>query len=172
MIVEFAGLTHERCTLVERFRRSPTETKADIIERVLSSLLEPSANCKDFLDLGQGAKALVGETLMLFLPGTEKRREHPDAVATARADGLYMDGLKFEASRGSPLHPAMRMVQERKGHRNEKGEIVQLSAFRQWYVVRDGKLVQVGEIKDPALSRRRGRTESLVSNLTAEELGL
>ena len=174
MIVEYIGLTQEGSALIEGFRQNPAETKAGIITRVLSTLRASAKveSADEFLDLGQGAKVRIGEKLMLFLSSGAKRGNKPDAFAEARPDGLYMDGIKFEGSRNgdSPLHPAMLKVQERKNHRNEKGGIISLSAFRQWYVVRNGGFVRVDELKDPALSRKRGRT--LTSNLNAEELGL
>ena len=171
--VEYIGFRREDSTLVERFRRDASETKIDIITRVLASLL-PSEDAREveFIDVGQGAKVRVGERVLLFLPGSVKRAADPDAVAEARRDGLYMEGTKIEATRGSQLHAAMRVVQGRKGHRNEKGEIVQLSAFRQWHVVREGKLVPVLELKDPALAHRRGRTLATSTHLSAEDLDL
>ena len=61
----------------------------------------------------------------------------------------------------------MRIVQERKNHRNGKGELISLSAWRQWYVSRDGKFVSMLELKDPKLARRRGRE---VGELTMEDI--
>jgi len=171
-IVEFVGLTREVGALIEHFRRAPGETRGDIIARVLSSHRPPEHVGSDaFLDLGQGAQAHVGEKLFLFLSRDAKRKKRPDAEAEAREDGLYIAGDKVNAPRGTHLHAAMRLIQERKNHRNAKGEIIQLSAFRQWHVVRGGELVPVGEIKVPALTRRRGRL-SLTSNKSAEDLGL
>lgn len=174
MIVEYIGLTHEGSTLVERFRQNPAETKSDIIMRVLSAQSAPQHidSAHEFLNLGQGAKVRVGEKLVLFLSSDAKRRNKPDAIAEARSDGLFMDGVKFEGSRDgdSPLTPAMRTAQERKNHRNDKGAIISLSCFRQWYVIRGGKLVRVDELKAPESARRRGRAIS--TDRTAEELGL
>jgi hypothetical protein len=173
MIVEFVGLTHEESTLVEHFRRSPNETKANIIVRVLSSLTAPSNRSPvrlsepEFFDLGQGARLRVGEKLVLYLSEQAKRRNRPDAIAEVRPDGLFMDGRKINPSNGSVLQPAMRLVQEQKDHRNQKGEIISLSAWRQWHVVRDGKLLSMLELKDPALARKRGR-----ATITLKDLGL
>jgi hypothetical protein len=60
-------------------------------------------------------------------------------------------GKKIEPSKGSVLQPAMRLIQEKLNHRNERGEIISLSAWRQWHVERDGQLKPVLEPKDPSL---------------------
>jgi hypothetical protein len=62
----------------------------------------------------------------------------------------------------------MRLVQERKGHRNAKSEIISLSAWRQWHVVRDGRLFSMFELKDPTLARKR----TLGVEITLADLGL
>jgi hypothetical protein len=49
----------------------------------------------------------------------------------------------------------------RAGHRNEKGELVSLSAWRRWYVIRDKKFVPLLELKDPTLARTRSRKTEL-----------
>jgi hypothetical protein len=170
MIVEYVGLTREGATIIEQFRTAPTETKADIIVRVLGSLL-PRTAPDLFLDLGQGVKIPIGERIELYLPKT--KLGNPDAVAEARVDGLFMDGEKYVAPRrgDSPLHPAMRRVQERKNNRNSKGELISLSAFRQWYVKRNDRLVRVDELKDSGLARKRSQPVSRVSSKSAAELG-
>ena len=68
-----------------------------------------------------------------------------------------MDGRRVERSRGSEITPAMRIVQERVGHRAFE-EIISLNAFLKWHVVRGGQLVQLQDLKDPALARKRGRS--------------
>ena len=170
MIDEYVGLTRDASTLVERFRRAPTETKADIIVRVLSALVPtptPVTETAGFLDLGQGVRVPVGERLALFLT---KSQGGPDGVAEVRADGLYLDGQKVERSHGSLIQPAMRAVQERKNHRNDKGQIISLNAYRQWHVRRDGKFIPIERLKDPRLARRR--SPRLSTEFTAKELGL
>jgi hypothetical protein len=174
-VVEYIGLTKAQCALVERFRRSPDETKSEIIERVLSPLRSLATRAQataagiretvEWFDLGQGARLKVGEQPRLFLSEDAKRRRSPDAVAEIRSDGFYLDGSKITPSYGSVLQPAMRIVQERKNHRNAKGELISLSAWRQWYVSRDGKLVSILELKDPKLARRRGRDEISLEDL-------
>jgi hypothetical protein len=109
------------------------------------------------LDLGQGAQLRIGEKPILFLSEEAKRANRPDAEAVIRSDGFYLDGKRIEPSKGSVLQPAMKLIQERKGHRNAKGELISLSAWRQWHVVRDGKLVSMLELKNPALAHRRKR---------------
>ena len=172
MIVEYAGLTKEASSLIERFRSSPDETKADIIVRVLSPFLSgsPSNASAEFFDVGQGARLNVGEHPVLYLSEDAKRLRKPDAIAEVRKDGFYLDGQKIAPSKGSVLQPAMRRVQEGKNHRNNQGEIIALSAWRQWHVERDGKLCSLLELKDPALARKRGR--ALVATQNADELGL
>src|ERR1700679_2330373 len=153
MFVEYAGLTQEASTLIERLRRDPSETKSDILVRVLSPIVgtAPSQGQETYLDLGQGARLRVGERAYLFLSLSEDaKRNQPDAVAQVYSDGLHLDGKLVEPSNGSFLHPAMRVIQKKSNHRNEKGEIISLSAWRQWHVERDGHLVPVFELKDRA----------------------
>lgn len=114
---------------------------------------------RDGLDLGQGAVIYVGEELYLFLSEIEKENNTPAAVAEVKGDGLYLYGEKIKPSRKSVLQPAMKIVQEEKDHRNSKGELVSLSAWRQWHVLRDGKFVRILDIKDPFLARRRRSPE-------------
>jgi hypothetical protein len=163
-VVEYVGLNHEALSLIEGFRQAPTETRCDIIIRCFSLLQEreaesTSAPIDAWFDLGEGARVRVGEKLFLYLSKKDAaHRGHPDAVIDVRADGLYMEGKKLPLSRrGNSLDPAMKLIQERKNHRNEKGELVSLSAWRQWFVIRDGKLISMLELKDPALARTRGR---------------
>jgi hypothetical protein len=179
MYAEYAGLTHEAVTLIERLRKFPSESKSDILIRVLAQLIDLSPNvgvapveAKRF-NLGQGASLKVGEKIFLYLSKAAKRADRPDGIAEVGADGLHMDGHRVRASRGNPLQAAMRAIQEKKGHRNEVGQIISLSAWRQWHVIRDGKLVPVFELKDPALAHTRSRVlGSRVTNLTLDELGL
>lgn len=159
-IVEYAGLTQEAATLIESFRTSPAESKSDIILRALGPLNSGKSEVADserFLDLGQGARLRVGETLSLFLSEESKRKRQPEATAEARADGLYLNGKRVAPSKGSYLQPAMLSIQEKRNHRNDRGQIISLSAWRQWHVERAGKLVPVLELKDPALAHKRGR---------------
>lgn len=159
MYSEFVGLTPQAVALIERYRLSRDESQSDIIVRVMSSLAqpEPAKRQTEFLDLGQGATLRVGERPILFLSEDGKRRGRPDAVAEVRADGFYLDGQRIEPSKGSVLQPAMKLVQHRKNHRNHQGELISLSAWRQWHVIRDGKMLSMLELKDPALARKRGR---------------
>lgn len=169
MYAEFVGLTPEAVTLVERLRLSAQESKSDILVRVLSALLAPKEKSDDVLQLGQGAFLRVGEQPMLFLSEAAKRLRKPDAIAEVRSDGLYLDGVRIKPSKGSVLQPAMKLVQERKGHRNADGALISLSAWRQWHVIRDGDLLSMVDLKDPALAHRRGRA---VPELTLRDLGL
>jgi hypothetical protein len=169
--VEFAGLTQEAAMLIEAFRQSPSETKSDILTRVLSHLhkTEPAED-QDELDLGQGAKLRVGEKVYLFLSKETKDAKKPVAVALVKGDGFYLWDKKIEPSKGSVLQPAMKLVQERVGHRNDSGELVSLSAWRQWHVAREGKLVPIVELKDPRLAHTRGRSVSFSTDANSEDL--
>jgi hypothetical protein len=66
----------------------------------------------------------------------------------------------------------MKLVQERKHHRNAEGELISLSAWRQWFVIRAGKLVSMLELKDPLLARTRGRQVANPEDITPEDLRL
>lgn len=177
---EYAGLTTEASALIERHRQSPIESKSQILVRVLSGANGQPAMAGvngDYLDLGQGVRLRAGERPVLFLSEEAKRKGQPDAVAEVRSDGFYLDGKRIEPSKGSVLQPAMKIVQERKKHRNADGDIISLSAWRQWHVVRDGKMFSMVELKDPALARKRGRltaaqATALLKDLTLKDLGL
>lgn len=171
MYAEYAGLTPRAITLIEKLRVSPTESKSDILVRVLSPLAEPNETQQPGLDLGQGVRLYVGEKPLLFLSQSAKRNRRPDAVAEVRADGLYLDGQKVRPKKGNPLQPAMKLVQERKNHRNDRDELISLSAWRQWHVVRNETLYSILELKDPKLAHRRGRF-LVTSYEIDEDLGL
>jgi hypothetical protein len=176
MFAEYVGLTPEAAALIEAFRHSRTETKMDIIVRELTGISRPenpspplsrgavsgdpplvSAEQGGEIDLGQGVKLRVGETLYLFLSVEKKRAGKPDAKAVLCREGLELDGRLVRPSKGgNALQPAMRIVQERIGHRNPHGDFVSLSAWRQWHVWRDERLVPIDKLKDPKLARRRG----------------
>jgi hypothetical protein len=180
MYAEFIGITQEVSKLIERQRSNPDETKSDILVRVLRDLDNgsevlsrtresgPEAGYAEF-DLGQGAKLRIGERIYLFLAEGSKKRNKPDGIAEIRKDGIYLHGQKVTPSRGSSIQPAMRLVQEKMNHRNQKGELISLSAWRQWHVHRNGKLMPLIELKDPVRAHRRGRD---IPILTLEDLGL
>ena len=157
-IVEYAGLTKLAAMLIEERRKSPSETKCDILIRILSpNATSAQTEAAATFDLGQGATLMVGEPVFLFLSEDSKQARKPDATAQAKLDGFYLSDRKIRPSKGSVLQPAMQSVQRAKKHFNDKGELVSLSAWRQWHVERNGKLVPVFELKDPALARKRGR---------------
>lgn len=158
--VEFAGLPQEAASLGEGRRLSPSETKSDIIVRVLSSNYPPERPkaVEPTLDLGQGVHLKVGETIHLFFSEQSKRLRHSEGQAEVRADGLYMNGKRVKPSRGSAHHAAMKQVQEKRNHRNEKGDLISLSAWRQWHVERAGRMVPPDTLKSPDLAHRRSRT--------------
>jgi hypothetical protein len=176
---EFIGLSPRAASLIEAHRLSPDETKDEILIRVLSALPRNwpsqkgpsmSGGAATMLDLGQGARVAVGEKLYLFLSEEAKKANKPDGIADVRTNGLAIDGKLIPASKTSYIHPAMVEVQKKKHHRNAKGEIISLSAWRQWYVLRENRLVRLNELKDPALARTRGRI--LRDSITLESLGL
>jgi hypothetical protein len=124
------------------------------------------------IDLGQGVGVYAGEPLYLFLSKASKLRGVPEGSAEFREDGgLYLGGRKVQPSRGSAIQPAMQAFQARLNHRNEKGEMISLSAWRQWNVKRDGKFLSLDELKDPALAHKR-KHRLYSTDLSAEDLDL
>ena len=164
MYAKFIGVTAELASLIERRRANFGESECDILVRALS--LEAHAE----LDLGQGARLNVGERLYLFLSAASKDARRPDGLAEVRIDGLAVDGVRVQESRGSWLQPAMQIWQRKRGDRNSEGHLTSRSAWRQWHVEREGKLVPIEELKDPRLARKRGRVAG--ADLTLAELGL
>lgn len=172
---EFVGIAPRTASLIETFRQNPDETKDVIIFRALSYLIpsEPvshdDAQGKPSLDLGEGVKLEVGERLYLFLSLEAKKAGIPDGVAIVGSEGLLVNDSLIKPSRGSYIHPAMVHLQKLKNHVNDKGEIISLSAFRQWHVMRGNKLVPLLELKDPKLARTR-RKHLDTSGMSAAEL--
>src|SRR6185369_6664191 len=110
------------------------------------------------LNLGQGASVFVGEKLYLFLSLAAKKAGKPDGIAIVHQDGIAIDGIIVPRSKGSFIQPAMARFQERLNHRNQDGEIISLSAWRQWHVHRTGRWIRLFDLKDPDLTKtRRGR---------------
>ena len=171
---EFIGLSPRLASLIESHRRDPDETKDAILTRLLAvqtpDSIVPDQNLKSgepkMLDLGQGVRIKVGESIFLFLSKESKKAKEPDGVGTVQVNGIAIDGMVVPKSRGSYIHPAMVKIQDIKGHKNAKGEIISLSAWRQWYVDRDG-LVPLIKLKDPNLARKRDQAV-----ITLEDLGL
>lgn len=156
MFAEYVGLSQKVASKIESYRVHDEETKDDILWRILAE----STGAEEQLQLvhfsfGQGVKLPVGETLYLYLSKPNSASQKPDGVAEVRVDGLYLDNERVIPSHGSVLAPAMHAIQERVGHQNNEGKLVSLSAYRQWHVIRDGKLVSLDELKDPAQKRRR-----------------
>ena len=156
MYTKFIGISPETAVLIERLRLSPQESEDDILKRALPGGQAPkqsSTGC----DLGEGAILHEGEELYLFRRKASRVDNMPDAVATAKGGNLYLFGERVEKSKGSVLQPALRLWQERKDDRNEKGELVSLNAWTYWYVNRDGKLVSADELRRRDGISRRGR---------------
>lgn len=163
MYCKFVGLTQEVAALIETRRKSPEQSENDIMLEVLRPSATPVPTATETFDLGQGVTVHVGEKLMLFLDEQAKKSRKPHGVADVRRDGIYVDGQKVQASRGSVITPAMRIFQERLRHRNALKEIISLNAFIKWHVIRDGQIVNLMELKDPSKTRKRGR------GMTSEE---
>jgi len=170
MYAEFVGLTTQAVLLIERLRKSPEETKSEILERTLAPHAAPTASNEQRFDLGQGVRLQTGEKPMLFLSKSAKQSMTPDATAEIRIDGFYLHGKKVHADPKKALDPAMKIVQKQKGHLNDKGQIISHSAWRDWHVLRAGRLVSLFDLKDPALARKRGSHTH--STITLEDLGL
>jgi hypothetical protein len=155
MYTKFVGLTAETAALIEGRRRSAEQSENDIILQALRPASPPAHLTLPYA-LGQGVIGYVGEKLFLFLDERAKKARKPAGTAEVRKDGLYVDGRRVERSRGSEITPAMRIVQERVGHR-AFGKIISLNAYLKWHVVRGGQLVRLEDLKDPTKARKRGR---------------
>src|ERR1700712_4035162 len=118
MYAEFVGLTAEVVASIERLRRTPEETKSDILGRVLRPLINApllrSDSSEKLFDLGQGVRLGIGEKLMLFLSKLAKQNRKPDGVAEIRPDGFYLEGQRIHALPLKALDPAMKLVQTKK----------------------------------------------------------
>ena len=156
MFAEYVGLTQRVASKIESLRQHQKETKDDILWRVLGNL-QAKAELTDSkqMDFGQGVSLPIGEKLYLYLSKPNSPSQKPDGVAEVMGDGLYLDGARVSPSHGSVIAPAMHAIQERVGHFNSDGKLVSLSAYRQWHVIRDGKLISLEELKDPMKRRRR-----------------
>lgn len=170
MYSKFVGISQEVASLIEARRLNARETENDILLRVLSEQTGAADDDASYYAIGQGARLKVGELMYLFLTEQSKKEHKPHGIAVVKEDGIYVDGRRVEPSRGSAIHPAMQYFQAKNNHRNDKGELVSMSAWRQWYVIRNSKLVQLGELKEPSLARRRGRRVMAPANMTLEEL--
>lgn len=177
MFSEYVGLTQDVASFIEGKRLSPLETKSAILKRILiATEMVPEEAHKSAdreFDFGQGVRIAAGETLYLYLSKPNSVNQKPDAMAEVREDGLYLDEVRVEPSHNSVIAPAMQMVQRKLGHLNSEGKTVSLSAYRQWHVVRDGKLVALDQLKSPELRRKR-RSKASKVNVEAllAELGI
>jgi hypothetical protein len=162
MYAKFIGVTPETAALIEARRKTPEQSENDILLEVLRPAGAPAPNLTVPYALGQGVTAYVGEKLFLFLDEHAKKARRPAGTAEVRSDGLYVDGRRVERSRGSEITPAMRIIQERVSHRSGR-DIISLNAYLKWHVLRDGQIVSLFDLKDPAKARKRGRS------MTAEQ---
>lgn len=164
MFAEYVGLAQDVANHIEALRERGSETKSDILRRVLGVGPETKRATENSVpvDFGQGVHLSVGEKLYLYLSKPNNKSQKPDGVAEVKPDGLYLDGQKVMPSRGSSIAPAMQAVQTRLNHVNGEGKLVSLSAYRQWHVVRDGKMVPLDHLKDPSQRRRRTPKASTV----------
>jgi hypothetical protein len=174
---EFIGISQATSMLIEARRRSPDETKDDIINRefslptkVLTASARKSAPIFDgMLDIGQGAKLSVGETTYLFLSKAARKANRPDATALVGKNSITMNGTNYPAVRGF-FNKAMADVQVTKGNVDSDGKPSSLSAWRQWHVLRNDRLTSLLELKDPEQANVRLR--SFTSKQTPEDFGL
>lgn len=176
VFAEYTGLTADAVALIERFRREPTESKSEILVRVLSPLVPVKTGEDDqpgkLIDYKEGIKLRVGEKLYLFLSKEAKDKNRPDGLAELKEDGFYFEGRKLAPLGKRAFQPAMRMAQERARHFDSDGKPVSLSALRQWHVLREGTLKPLVELKDPELARTRGRHFGADIDLDLSSLGL
>ena len=177
MFSEYVGVTQDVASFIEGKRMSPLETKSEILKRILIATEKAPEEAhkgedREF-DFGQGVRIAAGETLYLYLSKPNSVDQKPDAMAEVREDGLYLDEVRVEPSHNSVIAPAMHRVQRQLGHLNHAGELVSLSAYRQWHVVRDGKLVALDQLKSPELRRKRRSKASTVDvEALLAELGI
>ncbi|WP_394761220.1 hypothetical protein [Phenylobacterium sp.] len=178
MYVKYAGLTADAAEALERYRASPSETESDIIIRKLGrpeqgSIARPESRPASpggaQLDLGQGIQLRVGETAYLYLSKTDMLRDEIAATALVTDNGLRMNGRVYGKFHGSYVQQPMKEIQRRLKHVNNQGKLISLSAYRQWYVLRDRTLVPIESLKNAALARTRLRA---VDRLDLGELGL
>ena len=175
MFVEYVGLEQDVASEIEDRRENKSETKNAILRRLFGKrpMHQEAGVPPAHLDFGQGIKLPVGERLFLYLTAPKTVDQKPDGTAEVGAEGIYLDGKLVTPSKGSALAPAMHAVQARLNHINDKGKLVSLSAYRQWYVVRDKKLVPLDQLKDPKLRRHRKSKNSVVDvRALLAELGL
>lgn len=177
MFVKYVGLTSEAAQAIENKRKSTTESESDIIVRELavvpSDQAERSTPPTKQLDLGQGIVLEVGETIHLFLSKTDALQGRPVGSATVAQKGLLVDGVLYGKIRGSYVQKPMQFYQERHSHLGADGNLVPLSAYRQWYAYRDGKMLPLEALKDPSKTRRRRTSVQMndrLSKLSATEL--
>jgi hypothetical protein len=162
---EYVGLTAEAVSLIEGLRADARESKSQILVRILAPLQNSNSEIADdsperskaieYMDYGEGIRIAIGEPLLLFLSLREKDPRKPDAHGEIRRDGFYLDGNKIGPSHKRQFAPAMHFIQKKKQHRNPSGDLVSLSAMRQWHVIRDGELRSLEDIKDPKIARKR-----------------
>jgi hypothetical protein len=180
MISKYIGISPETAALIEGYRIRPDESEDDIIKRTLSPSAAASAPAaatavapsqhqaaKVGCDLGKGALLADGEKLFLFRWKQSRERMQPDAVAVAKGGDLYLYDERVAPSKGSYLHPALRLFQVRNNDKNEKGEYISLDAWLYWFVNRSGEFIRASDLRDPTQITRRGRTF-----ISLEELGL
>lgn len=173
---KYVGLTSAAAEAIEMHRSSPSETESDIIVRRLGgggaarpAFEQSSLTPKNQLDVGQGIRLNVGEAAYLFLSKTDAINARHAAIAKVTAKGLELDGRIFPQHRGSYVQRPMKHIQKKLKHVNEAGELISLSAYRQWHVFRERVLVPIETLKDASKARKRSRA---LSRLTLEDLDL
>jgi hypothetical protein len=170
MYSKFVGITAETAALIEQYREHPQESEDEIIRRKLTSRKAIEGGC----DLGKGAMLYEGEKLYFFRNKQSRAAGKPEAVAESKHGNLFLYGERIQPSKGSLVAPALSLVQARLNDKNAKGQFISLDAWKYWFVSRGGKLIEVGDLRDPdqIAHRRASAPLAFKTHLSLEELGL
>lgn len=155
--------------LLEGRRLSKEESIDQILQRILSPTPKspaPTAPEKSF-NLGKGVWLSEGEEMFMFRAKASRDQQKPEAVAKVVDGKLMLFDQPVMMSKGSYVQPALRRVQIALQDKNPYGEYISLDAWSYWYVARNGKLVTVGELRDPDQITRRRKPLKLDLDLSA-----
>jgi hypothetical protein len=178
MFSEYVGLTQTVASEIETRRITATETKSDILARIFAERITPvlsrQIDAPSLVDLTQGMSVSEGELLYLYLQKPNSASEAPIAKAVFRSGEIYMGSKRVERPyRGNGLAKAMKDAQIAVGHVDAKGNPISLSAYRQWHVIRGGKLIPLEELKKQGQKRiRRTKVALIDTDALLAELGI
>lgn len=175
MFAEYVGIEQDVASAIEAGRENASETKNDILRRIFREWggTKAAAGGTPPLDFGQGIRLPIGERLYLYLSKPNGVGQKPDGIADVKDGGLYLGDRRITPSHGSVITPAMKEIQRQVGHVNQNGDLISLSAYRQWHVIRGGQLVPLDRLKDPAQRRTRTPKASKVDvDALLKELGI